>query len=192
MSAPVVAIDPGFAARGPGCAVALFDDTGRLVEARYARPETVSPVELLASELYTDMATAPQPLAVVWESPQVDARTRVSTPAVVRLAAVGGVLAGLYAGANGGKVEAVTPSIWKGTAPKPVHHSRMWRALTAAEQRLLGGEDTLTRIHAARRAGAKDRWGKPGGAYYPTSWWTHNLLDAVGIGLWRLGRGQCT
>lgn len=171
----LIAIDPGYAARGPGCAVAIFVGS-RLSQAFFARPEKVR------------IAALKGVLEVVWECPQVDSRSRMSVPAIVQLAAVGGTLAGMYAGACSSRAVPVSPSEWKGATPKPVHHLRLWRALRVAEHDLLGGVDTELAIEAACRKGALDRWGKPGASYYPSTWWTHNLLDAVGIGLWRIGR----
>lgn len=172
----LVTIDPGYAAKGPGCAVAVFC-CGLLSQTYFARPEKVWITPL--KNVYE----------VVWECPQVDSRSRVSVPSIVQLAAVGGTLAGMYSGACGGAtVVPVSPSAWKGSTPKPVHHLRLWRQLRVVEHDLLGGVDTEMAIEAACRKGALDRWGKPGASYYPRTWWTHNLLDAVGIGLWRLGR----
>jgi len=171
----LVAIDPGYTKRGKGCAVAVFCN-GALIHVHFARPETIS-----ANELCVCAGD------VVWECPQVDARSNASVPAIVQLAAVGGVLAGLYAGACGCRAVAVVPSAWKGSAPKPIAHGRDWERLREAERDLLGGDGTIARIDAAKRAGALDRWGKPGATYYGT-WQGHNLLDAVGLGMWRLGR----
>lgn len=173
----LVAIDPGYAKRGKGCAVAVFDG-GVLLAAFFARPETVTRETLCVCAH-----------DVVWEIPQVDARTRASVPAVVTLAAVGGTLAGLFAGAAGCHVSAVPPSTWKGSTPKPVAHGRLWELLQPSERVLLGGADTLARVNAAKQAGALTRWSKPGADYYG-AWLGHNLLDAVGLGLCRLGRTQ--
>lgn len=177
MTSILVAIDPGFAKRGQGCAVAVFRD-GRLVDSGFERPERAAPLRW----------PPPASVRVVWECPQVDARTRVSVPAIVQLAAVGGTLAGMYAGANATHAEPVSPLAWKGAVAKPVAHGRMWALLDERERTLLGGDATLAAIEAAKRAGALSRWSKPGAAYYAASWTMHNVLDAVGIGLWALGR----
>jgi hypothetical protein len=170
----LVAIDPGYAKDGKGCAVAIFD-RHVLTQVFFARPETVD-----VASLYVGAGE------IVWEQPQVDARTRVTVPAVVQLASTGGVLAGMFAGANRCRVVVAKPSAWKGSTSKPVAHGRMWEKLATAEVKLLGGAATLQRIDAAKHAGAIARW-KPGEHYYG-SWTGHNLLDAVGIGMWRLGR----
>jgi hypothetical protein len=168
----IVAIDPGYAHTGQGCAVALLDG-GRVVRAIFVRPERATAADL---RVHAD--------AVVWECPQVDARTRTATQEVVRLAAVGGTLAGMYAGACSAPCYAIAPSAWKGSTPKPVHHARLWAALDTQERDRLGGDSTFRAIEKAVRRGALERWGKPGGAYYPAAFVEHNLLDAVGLGLW--------
>ena len=56
----------------------------------------------------------------------------------------------------------VYPSTWKGNVPKGIHHRRVWDALTEDERTLLG---------------------PPEGPSYD-----HNEYDAVGLGLWFLGR----
>lgn len=176
MTPVLVAIDPGYAKRGQGCAVAIFVD-GRLACVRFERPETVALPELAVGAR-----------DVVWECPQIDARTRSATPQVLTLAATGGTLAGLYAGCNACRAVPVSPAEWKQSTPKPVHHARIWARLHDDERDLLGGEKTKERIDAAKRKGALERWAKSGALYYPPIWLTHNLLDAVGLGLWRLGR----
>lgn len=176
MSSVLVAIDPGYAKRGSGCAVAVFAGLS-LVRVGFERPECVRP-----SALAVGADT------VLWECPQVDARTRTSAPAVVQLAAVGGMLAGMFAGACGCPCMPISPAAWKGSVPKPVHHGRVWVLLDDREQALLGGASTGVAIESAKRRGALDRWGKPGVAYYPSTWLAHNLLDAVALGLTHLGR----
>ena len=171
----LIAINPGFAMRGRGCAVALFEDR-RVHRVLFARPETVDRNDLKHA---IDI--------VAWEIPQIDSRTRVSTPSVVQIAAVSGTLAGMYAGANDARIVAVTPREWKGSLAKPHAHHRLWNRLDEYERALLGGTDTGREIDRARRRGALGRWAKPGAAYYPASFETHNLLDAVGIGRYVLG-----
>jgi hypothetical protein len=64
---------------------------------------------------------------------------------------------------KGVDVELVYPRTWKGTVPKDIHNKRVLAALSKEELALL-----------PKRPRAKD--------------FDHNLLDAVGIGLWKLGR----
>ena len=77
------------------------------------------------------------------------------------------------AGEWGGRVESflsitpeyVEPSTWKGQVPKDVHQLRIWARLAPDEQELVAT--------AGRGVSASKR---------------HNIVDAVGIGLWALGR----
>ena len=173
----VVAIDPGYAKSGDGCAVAEFEGA-RLARVLFARPLRYRP----AIRHY---------VTVVVEEPQQDARSRSVPPAVlIQLSWQGAMLAGLYAGASSTicEVESVTPIQWKGSIPKPVHHGQLWDILTPPEREILGGDATEKAIDAAKRKGALDRWAKPGAAYYPRSFLTHNLLDAVALGATYLGR----
>jgi hypothetical protein len=170
----IIAIDPGYAASGQGCALAHYDHA-RLRAVWFERPE---------SRALRAIAGVTR---VIWECPQVDSRTRVSTPQIVQLAAVGASLAGLYAGSLGAGLEAIEPRSWKGAQPKPAQHLRLWSALSYAERAVLGGDDTHALIMAAARKGAMDRWSHSGASYYG-SHAEHNLLDAAGIGLWACGR----
>jgi hypothetical protein len=63
------------------------------------------------------------------------------------------------------RVQLVWPHSWKGSVPKAVHNERVLRALRPEEVELL-----------PRRPRSKKN---------P---YDHNMLDAVGIGLWKLGR----
>lgn len=60
--------------------------------------------------------------------------------------------------AAGGTVELVTPSSWKGNVPKRIHNARTLARLTPEERVIV-----------------------PANA-------RHDVIDAIGIGLWRLGR----
>lgn len=64
---------------------------------------------------------------------------------------------------RGAQVELVWPTTWKGSVPKKIHNRRVLAALSKAERALL-----------PLRPRAKDH--------------DHNMLDAVGEGLWKLGR----
>lgn len=179
----VLAIDPAYSAKGPGCACALFCG-GRLSALYYARPSRQRPA-------------TPDGAVVVWEIPEVRPREDVSpgkANTLVRLAAEGAALAGMYAAEADGTLIAVTPAQWKGSTPKPAHHKRVLAALDADEPALrvirrACGDDTDARVAAACRAGGLDRWAKPGASYYGR-WTGHNLLDAVGLGLWYLERNR--
>lgn len=86
---------------------------------------------------------------------------------LITLAVLVGDLRGFYRRA-GLDVALVKPRTWKGTVPKRIHNERVLGALTPEERALL-----------PRRPRARD--------------FDHNMLDAVGLGLWQLAReGQRT
>lgn len=64
---------------------------------------------------------------------------------------------------HGSLVELVWPSTWKGSVPKNVHNQRVLACLT---------KDELSRVPVRPRARTPD----------------HNCVDAIGLGLWKLGR----
>ena len=196
----VLAVDPAYAAKGPGCACALFCD-GRLSALYYARPGRQRPA-------------TPDGAVVVWERPSARPLSNAPKSAhvislahanvLIQLACAGATLAGACAAEADGTVVEVTPLDWKSSTPKPVHHKRMLWGYTdergaehdgLSEDELAivfsscGGSDTGSRVAAACRAGGLDRWAKPGASYYG-SWTGHNLLDAVGLGLWYLERNR--
>lgn len=70
------------------------------------------------------------------------------------------------------KVEFVWPRTWKGTVPKEVMSQRIYEALTADEIARL--PKRAVRRGRPHKGNAKDV--------------DHNILDAVGLGLWKLGR----
>jgi hypothetical protein len=82
----------------------------------------------------------------------------------------------------------VIPEDWKGQFKKPPHHRKVWAELSPAERKVFaegaGLEvDFITeKIETACQTLARTR--KVTGY----SWKAHNLLDAVGLGLWHLGR----
>ena len=70
-----------------------------------------------------------------------------------------------------GPVEFILPNEWKGSAPKDVSHARIWAKLDDAEKGIV---DDAFRAHPGRNGMAPSR--------------RHNVLDALGIGLWGVGR----
>lgn len=183
----LLAIDPGHA--GEGCACAAFG-AGALLEVWFERLPTFAPGQTLpppvdvaawhASRAHVDL--------VIVEQPEYQgARSNGARPIdLMNLAWAGALVAGSFAGRDGCPIIAVGPRQWKGSMPKPVHHMKVLAALSVAEQRVLPG-DAIARVKAAREAGARTRWAKPGASYYGR-WTGHNLLDAVALGLWHLGR----
>lgn len=81
---------------------------------------------------------------------------------LIKLAEIAGAIRGFYTvRAPGIATALVKPRAWKGTVPKPIHNERVLGALSREERALL-----------PRRPRAKD--------------FDHNMLDAVGLGLWQL------
>lgn len=129
------------------------------------------------------------PHAVVIERPEVypgpqPTRSNDVVELAMKAAELGGQLQALGAPTP----RYVRPREWKGQVPKPIHHRRVWSVLDARERAVLcqiarytAGEVEL-RIETACRRYAET--GKVRGY----SWQAHNLLDAVGLGLWDLGR----
>jgi hypothetical protein len=69
--------------------------------------------------------------------------------------------------------EYLTPNEWKGSTPKEIDHARTWAKLDALEQGIVDRFFTS----APGRAGLA-----------PSK--RHNVLDAIGIGLFGVGRGR--
>jgi hypothetical protein len=165
MTRTLTAIDPGVRKN----AIAEFV-SGELVNAAYA-PTII-------------------PDLVVIERPQIDARTRGIDPSnILALAWSGAMLAGELKG-QGAKVKEYTPTQWKGSEPKPLQHLRMIDVLGKREKAVLDeciGPDWIDRVHKAVEKGALKRWKVKGADCYGR-WEGHNLLDAVALGLFELGR----
>ncbi len=179
-----IAIDPGYAADGEGCACSYLGNEEAGLRWWFARPEGVAVVQLrvhVPSWARVDR--------VIWELPQQDQRSRAIPPSVlIALTAAGAQLAGFYAGQTGAALVTITPSASKGSVQKPIAHDRAWGALTWEERESLGGEATYATIQRAVDAGARERWRRPGVAYYPAKFLLHNILDSVALNLQQQGR----
>ena len=171
----MIAIDPGGSRKG--CAGARFDSSGELMS-----------VKADASEY------ASGDVRIVIERPQQDGRSRAVPPKVlIELAWNGALLAGRLAGVYG-YVVAYTPAQWKcgpkgnESIAKAIHHSRLVHALTEAEAEVLdmAFPRWADAISAAVRKGALSRWAP--GTHYPRGSALPDVLDAVGLGLFDLGR----
>lgn len=103
---------------------------------------------------------------VVLEEPQVYRRGRGDPNDLIKLARLVGRWEELGRGA-GARVHRVRPRTWKGTVPKSIHNARTLALLSSSERHVV--EQDLDRVARAVR---------------------HNAIDAVGIGLWFLGRGR--
>lgn len=161
----IVAIDPGI----KECAYAVFSVDDMLVSVGFEPPKNV-------------------PDLVVVERPEYHgARSNTArTQDLLALSWQGAASAYRF----GAPVSEYGAGEWNGGAPKPVTHLRLWRALSDSERALLGGLETYAKIELAVDKGAAKRWatGGKGGHWYPKSFKTHNLLDAVAIGCVYLGR----
>jgi hypothetical protein len=87
----------------------------------------------------------------------------------------------LVAGAFECPVHAYEPSQWKASVCKPLHHRRIWRVMMPSERALFTAEteSVINRACAHYAATGKVK-------NYSHDW--HNWLDAVGVGLFHLGR----
>lgn len=105
----------------------------------------------------------PSQLEVLGELPCVYSGPRPEDPNdLIVLAEQLGELLALYR-ARGCSVQTIHPRTWKGTVPKEHHQPRILSKLSPAELEL------VPRMPIARR-------------------YEHNAVDAVGLGLWKLGR----
>ncbi len=104
---------------------------------------------------------------VVVERPRIYPGGRTKNPNdVLSVALNAGEWGGRYK-QQGCSVEYVEPSGWKGQTKKEIQHARDWARLLEDEQTLVS--QSLKGIPASKR---------------------HNALDAIGIGLWAVGRGS--
>lgn len=99
------------------------------------------------------------PVSLVIERPQVYGGAKFDPNDLVGLAVVAGAAAGRFHMAK--NIDFPLPRMWKGQVPKDIHHERVLRALSIAER----GQVPNT-----------------------TKSLQHNVLDAVGLGLWKIGR----
>lgn len=96
---------------------------------------------------------------VVVEVPQVYRHTKDAS-ALIKVALVAGACASVLVA---GQIETVLPHAWKGTRPKEICN-KLTRSILEPEEL-----DILTAVDAPKSL-------------------MHNVVDAVGIGLWKVGR----
>jgi hypothetical protein len=102
--------------------------------------------------------------AVLIEKPQWRPHDKIDINDIITLAvAVGELKRAYWKPINGPRIEEVFPTTWKGSVPKDVHNKRVLSKLTPQE---------LAQVPLRPRAKTPD----------------HNCVDAVGLGLWKLGR----
>jgi hypothetical protein len=164
-----ICIDPG---TGHNCGGAVFRGT-RLVLARLldgARPD-MAEVALTATDDY-ELSRAVELVSrvVVLEVPRVypHSRAKADPNDLIKLAVAGARIAQVIAGH--GNVLCIAPSDWKAQTDPDIMCERVLAKLDDAERGIVEA------VFAAH--------GKKG---MPKSL-RHNVLDAIGIGLWRTGR----
>lgn len=137
---------------------ASFQD-GLLMSAGWAGDQTPSAIARLKPfQRPTDL--------IVVEVPQVYvARSGAPPGDLVDVAVMAGLVIGLAVSKGAEIVQTPRPAEWKGQVPKAVLHSRLWSLLSAVEEASLRAD--LSAVATSKR---------------------HNVLDAVGIGLWALRR----
>ncbi len=102
----------------------------------------------------------PDDLKLIIEDPRIYPVTNVRPNDLMKLsAAVGAIVAKVSAKFT----KLVTPSQWKKSVPKTIHQKRIWRTLNESEKEILDSCLCPKSLH-------------------------HNVVDAVGIGLWHVGR----
>jgi hypothetical protein len=105
---------------------------------------------------------ARDPDCVVIELPQHRSRKSKNFADIITLAVLVGELKNMWRD-RCHAVEPVWPTTWKGSVPKDIHNDRVLEKLSPKER------DVLQKSPRAKK-------------------FNHNMIDAVGIGLWKLGR----
>lgn len=115
-------------------------------------------------DLFSQLPMTPYPFTtlVLIEHPRWYPRDQKDVNDLLDLAVLVGEIKRYYE-MSSCKVELVWPRTWKGAAPKEITNARTVRSLSPAE---------ITFLPKSPRAKNYD----------------HNMLDAIGLGLWKLGR----
>lgn len=155
----ILCVDPGYSASG-GTGLAVFSD-GVLKRATLIRPRKEK--DLLArvqgiTRLASEWVYLPSPTLVIAEWPQVYSGSVADPNALLALAAVSAAIANQFPFAEH---RSVLPHKWKGSLDGEVMAKRIEGRLSSEERQ------TIEPCPPSLR---------------------HNVLDAVGIGLWHLGR----
>ena len=119
------------------------------------------------------LAPIPQglsPKKVIVECPRLRPRGERNPNSILLVAREAGEWAGWF-GARGAEVQYVTPNDWKGSTSKEIDHVRTERKLTADERAVL--EACFVKTKGRNGMAKKKR---------------ENVYDAIGIGLWAVGR----
>ncbi len=110
------------------------------------------------------------PKKVIIECPRLRPRGEKNPNSILLVARSAGEWGGMY-GACGAKVVYISPNDWKGSTPKQVSHQRVLAKLTDQESKVL---QNAFLSHPGRKGMAPKL--------------RENVLDAVGIGLYGVGR----
>lgn len=164
----LIAIDPG----KKGCGVAVFYG-GRLAECSFVEGTRAEIVEKGRRTIGT-MRSPMQGVSVVLEQPIIyDRKNWEGDPNdLIEIIITGALLAAaVHWHTFEYEFEAVTPQQWKGQTPKKIMNKRVWKFLHAGDA---PDHDELKAALDGRRRTTGGKW--------------HNVLDAIGIGLWRLKR----
>lgn len=181
----------------------LFIDPGahHLACAHFEELQLLS-VEYLPREAFLDGSTAAVGLAeLVIEKPQIYGGPDSKDPNdCVDVAMAAAFAEAAIRGRGGPPAQYVLPRAWKGQMKKPPHHLAIWRTLrppekaifardadkhifrTKVESKMLLEDFVSAKIERGCELLART------GKVKEYSWKAHNLLDAVGLGLWHLGR----
>ena len=153
----------------------MFNSAGVLVACGLGHPRHCD--RLRTSDLET----------VIIEHPMVYPRGQTpDANAIVKLAINAGEWGGRFEAFA--KIEYVLPVTWKGSVPKGIHHARVWAKLLDQETQVIDDAITPAKHPRMMRRAADvisvQPYKKPA---IPASK-LHNMLDAVGLGLWKIGR----
>lgn len=158
-----LAVDPG----KHSCAWATFMGD-RLWDASLVRGKSGAPPHVApgAEGLARVLESWSYGVRFVLEQPTVYPGARENDPNdLISIATEGGLFVGAVRGGRAGPTVLVAPRTWKGGVPKDIHQRRILAKLTAPEVARL--EAALVNVLPTLR---------------------HNVVDAVGIGLWAVGR----
>jgi hypothetical protein len=146
------------------------------------------PREAFAAADWTDLHS------LVIEKPFIYPKASKGDPNdLIDLAGAAYFAEGAIVARGGPRAHYVYPRDWKGQLDKPIHHERVWSMLSPPEIAAFCRDTGLTSDEVAAKIeracdllakGIRNKDGSP----KEYAWKTHNLLDAIGLGLWRLGR----
>lgn len=144
---------------GTDTGYALFDSNGRLYACGLGDPRS------------NEKHVVRNLTRVVIERPMVypGGRQQAKPEDIIKLALKAGEWAGVYR--QWADIEFVAPFQWKGSVPKSIHHERIKAKLSPAELEIVVAS-FAPRIGIPRIAPSKQ----------------HNIVDAVGLGLFAVGR----